>query len=385
MRQVRRRKITRTTPQPNGPKKPIGTPTSGPILPPVTDALDALARVQALAKQGVFLIRSDKPDTLSIPVPLDQFRKAKILADQNRRTLGRALEVGEGAKSISVALVPRPVVQSLTEHLEPLGRLVGKFSVETLGGKWMPSDWAEAFETTWLQQSEGFSLQKYRLEIDQHLNNLPRELTGKKLRRELGELVYIRKPSEWDMEAAARLLGWEEDREVPVKLGPALRKQIIDAILKHVRNTVDRRLNADYVHAQLSALGLLPYMRPTGNDMGTKEAILFLADWVQAAAEPRLKSADREISHAPNRSHVTQILAKKLNVDIVAPEQAFAESVRWQRAVIDENDAEPLDQVLVHVWKKFHDWFGFDATTAPWQDLVPLASTRKDWSQEKAA
>jgi hypothetical protein len=348
-----------------------GQQPAGPFLPPAPDAQAALQEVRALAQQGVFLIRADKPDSLVVPVPLEAFRKAKLIADQSRKSVG-ALEVGQGTKSISVALVPRAVIAALNEFLDPLGRLVGRHSVETLGGRWMPIAWSRGFEEAWRRQAGTFSIQGHTEDIEEHIDGLPRLFTSRgRERKQFIDALAVQRPKQWDFEAARRLLEWEPGRVPPINLTRALREEVIDSILEHVKRTVGRRASKAYVHAQLASLGLQPYKRVAGSDFDVSDAILFLADWVQAAVEPRLKSADGEISKAPNRSQAVQVLAGEFRQNRIPPEDAWDCATCWQSDVIKGAADKPLDEVLVAAWGCFLDWFAFDATRSPWERTPP--------------
>jgi hypothetical protein len=75
-----------------------------------------------------------------------------------------------------------------------------------------------------------------------------------------------------------------------------------------------------------------------------------------------------------------QLLATRLRVDGASLAEVYDQATYWQRAVVDEREERPLDEILVEAWNSFRDWFGFDATTSPWETESPpmLRSTGDD-------
>ena len=364
--------------KPPKPSSKGGTHTSLPstnydlLLPHNADYLDALSNVRRLAVQGGQLARLDQLDPLGIAVPLTAFREARLLAVTEAQELGVGLSYESGGASIAVSLLPSRLRECLVALTRPLGRLVGRFSLEMMGFRWMPSEWEPRLQEVWQEVVKGADVGAAESEITKHIETLRKQLGSGTLRKQLAKRLEVRKPSAWERSSTRRLLGWSDDRKWPANLTDSLRTEVVDRVLTHVEETVGRRLAPDYPIMQLKQVGRGPLLRALPVEtIDIVSALHFLAEWSFAGVIPRLRSARGELTRAPGRSGVVDVLAKRFGANQFSASEVFDTALRWQATAIDEATPAAVQELLVSAWADFVSWFGLTPETANWAAHLP--------------
>lgn len=103
--------------------------------------------------------------------------------------------------------------------------------------------------------------------------------------------------------------------------------------------------------------------------------LYFLADLAMAGVAPRLRSATGSLSHAPGRSGIVEILARRFDNRVHSAQDVYAEASRWQAEVYDEAGAgaEGVKTMFVGASQSFVRWFGLspEVAAAEWADHPP--------------
>lgn len=352
----------------------VSLPTSdyGILLPPNADYLDALRNVGRLATQGGQLARLDQLEPLSIAVPLTAFRDAGLLAVSEAQEFGAGLSYETGGGSIAVSLLPNLLRKRLVMLTRPLGRLVGRFSIEMLGFRWMPNDWEPRLQEAWQEVLHGAELGAAESEIKKHVEVLHRQLRSGKLKEQLSSQLEVRRPAAWKEAATRRLLGWNEERTWPSKLTEGLRREVVSKVLDHVQETVGRRLTPEFPIMQLKQVGRGPLLRSLPLEtIDIVSSLHFLAEWSIAGVIPRLRSASGDLTRAPGRSGVVEVIARRFDAKKFSPDLVFDTALQWQTLAIEGATPAMVQGLLASAWADFVRWFGLTPETATWAADVP--------------
>lgn len=349
------------------------------LLPPEPDHQQALLAVRALLSRGGFLARIDQLESLMVSVPLIAFRQARLLATPRIQELGAGVSYESRGSSITVSLVPNELRQQLTKLTRPLGKLVGRFSIECLGGRWMPIDWDEEFRRHWESIAEPGWLKEAERKVEAHVKRLARELGPKgKLRSRLAEQLEVLSPAQWVKPEVRRLLKWERDGQWPQRLTSKLQDEVVQAVLEHISGAVDRRLSPTFVIAQIKQVGRKPLLRQVALETITPvDALLLLSEWTMAGVLPRLRSATGELPNAPGRSGITQVLANLFDVRRRKPESVFEAALAWQNAAAaPDGSVDRIYLALAQAWSCFVRWYGLTPERIEWNQEIPPWSSR---------
>lgn len=357
------------------------------LVPSESEHHQAWLSVRALLNRGGYIARIDQLDSLVVSVPLTAFRQAGLLAAPRIQEFGAGVSYETSGSSITVSLVPNDLRQELTKLTKPLGKLVGRFSIECLGGRWMPLAWDEQFRLHWESIAEPGWFKEAERGVEEHVKHLAHELGHKgKLRRRLGEQLDVMSPSHWVEPRVRRLLGWERNRPWPQRLTANLQAEVVQAILQHISSTVDRRLSPSFVIAQISQVGRGPLLRQVPLETVTAvDALLLLSEWTMAGVMPRLRSATGGLSNAPGRSGVAQVLAESFDAERAKPEAVFEAALQWQNAAAHSGVTESdIYRVLAEAWSSFVLWYGMTPERIDWSQQVPVWSSRAAHEDEEA-
>jgi len=366
-------------------KQPIQLELSGrnydSLLPAEPDHQQALLSVRALLSRGGFLARIDQLESLMVSVPLTAFRQAHLLATPKIQELGAGVSYETRGSSITVSLVPNELRQELMKLTRPLGKLVGRFSLECLGGRWMPISWDEEFREHWESIAEPGWLKTAERNVRAHVARLKHELGQEgDLRRQLGAQLEVLPPSQWVEADVRRLLKWEKGRPWPHKRTAQLKDEVVQAVLEHISETVDRRLSASFVIAQISQVGRRPLLRQAALEtISPVDALLLLSEWAMAGVMPRLRSATAELPKAPGRSGVAQVLADSFDMKRATPESVFEAALEWQNAASSAGGGSTADDIyrtLAEAWSSFVQWYGMTPERIDWRQEIPAWSSR---------
>ncbi len=350
------------------------------LLPPDSTHTQALLAVRALLCRGGFVVRVDKLEPLMVSVPLTPFRDAKLLATPQIQDLGAGVSYETSGGSSTFSLILKGLREDLDKITRPLGRLIGRFSIECLGGLWMPLAWDETFLWHWENIASRVWFQEAEAKVADHLRQLSVELgPNGALRARLGKQLEVLDPAQWIESSVKRLLHWDRNKSMPSSLGPALREEVVNAVLEHIHETVKRRLSSSFVIAQLHRVGRMPHFRQRALDTHTPvDALLFLSEWTMAGVVPRLRSSSGEFTHAPGRSGVAQVLAEKFDISQATPESVFETALLWQKVAISGGTEQEICQTLADAWTKFVRWYGLTPEHIDWKARIPPWSSGVD-------
>lgn len=355
------------------------------LLPSDADYQQAWLCVRALLGRGGYVARIDQLDSLVVSVPLAPFRQAGLLATPRIQEVGAGVSYETSGSSITVSLIPNDLRKKLTQLTKPLGKLVGRFSIECLGSRWMPLDWDEQFRSHWESVADPGFLKEAERSVEEHVEHLAHELGPEgTLRHRLGEQLEVQSPSEWIEGRVRRLLDWSRDRAWPQKLTANLRDEVVQAVLHHISTTVERRLSPSFVIAQISQVGRGPLLRQVALETITVvDALLLLSEWAMAGVTPRLRSATGELSNAPGRSGVAQVLADQFDPRSTAPEKVFEAALRWQNVAVDSMVSErDIFRALSEAWSSFVLWYGMTPEQIDWKQQIPAWSSRASHEED---
>ncbi len=375
----------------DGKKQPIQLDLPGKnyssLLASEPDHQQALLSVRALLSRGGFIARIDQLESLIVSVPLNAFRQARLLATPRIQELGAGVSYETRGSSITVSLVPNELRQELTKLTRPLGKLVGRFSIECLGCRWMPVVWDEEFRRHWESIAEPGWLKEAERKVEAHVKRLKHELGPKgKLRSKLGEQLEVLSPTQWVEPEVRRLLRWERDAPLPQRLTGKVQDEVVQAVLEHISGTVDRRLSASFVLAQIRQVGRRPLLRQEALETITPvDALLLLSEWAMAGVMPRLRSATGELPNAPGRSGIAQVLADSFDVKGTRPESVFEAALEWQNAASRAGGGSTGDDIyrtLAEAWSSFVQWYGMTPERIDWSQEIPVWSSRTAHAQD---
>lgn len=347
------------------------------LLPLSSESNDAWLKVRALFGKGGYVARIDQLDPLVVSIPLTTFREAGLLAAPRVQEIGTGVSYENSGGSISVSLIPNELRKKLTQLTKPLGRLLGRFSLECLGGRWMPLAWDERFRQNWDTIASSAMLKQAEQEVAAHVKQLARDLgRSGKLRKRLAAQLEVQKPMHWDEPKVRRMLDWRHDRPRPEKLTEKLKQEVVEVMLQHVTATVERRLSPDFAVAQLRQVGRPPLLRQVALETITVvDALFILSDWTMAGVLSRLRSSSGELTKSPGRSGVSQVLAESFNHEKASAQTVFEAALRWQNAAIEESvEEKDLLRILATAWSNFVLWFGLTPERTDWAQRIPTWS-----------
>jgi len=338
----------------------------------------AWLKVRALFGKGGYVARIDQLDPLVVSIPLTTFREAGLLAAPRVQEIGTGVSYENSGGSITVSLIPNELRKKLTQLTKPLGRLLGRFSLECLGGRWMPLAWDQRFRQNWDMIANSAMLRQAEQEVAAHVKQLARDLgRSGKLRKRLAAQLEVQKPTRWDEPKVRRMLVWPNDRPWPEKLTEKLKQEVVEVMLQHVTATVERRLSPDFAVAQLRQVGRPPLLRQVALETITVvDALFILSDWTMAGVLSRLRSSSGELTKSPGRSGVSQVLAESFNHEKASAQTVFEAALRWQNAAIEEFvEEKDLLRMLATAWSNFVLWFGLTPERTDWAQRIPTWSS----------
>lgn len=349
------------------------------LLSSSPDYHEAWLNVRALLGSGGYVARIDQLDPLVVSIPLSSFRDAGLLAAARTQEVGTGVSYENGGGSITVSLIPNELRKELMLLTKPLGRLLGRFSIELLGARWMPLAWDEQFRQHWEAIASTGVLAEAEHAVEKHVKHLTRELgQSGKLRRRLGQQLEVLRPAHWAQDKVPRLLGWRAERPWPEKLTEKLKQEVVEAILVHVTTTVLRRLSPEFAIAQLRQVGRPPLLRQVPLESITVvDALFLLSDWTMAGVLPRLRSASGDLTKAPGRGGVSQMLAQAFDRQKANAQTVFEAALRWQNVACDADaDEQVIFETLTEAWTSFVGWYGFTPGRAEWGRNIPAWTSR---------
>lgn len=326
-----------------------------PPLPPAVDKPlidtpvdgEALGAVERLLHLGGRLYYVNSLDDLTVTVSLEKFKSADIVETSAPKPITDGLSVQQHS-ALAVSLVPDGLRGQLKDLNKALGQLKGRFAIETAGLPWVPADWQERFFAHWKAVVNNHGLEPLQIEaqVGSHLRRLRRELRrgDARLLVSLRDAIRLRPVSAWNQKAAARLLGEGAGEE-----------QALDTIVKHVRETVEKHLQEDFVLAQLLNVRQRPRFRSCRHEhIDALDALHILADWTLASIGSIVRVGAKEAR--PPTNGVAQALCNRLGKHSEEWIDIYKTALEWRRKASEsmEDPATLLDSA----WAQFSRWFG---------------------------
>ncbi|MCY0989457.1 phospholipase D-like domain-containing protein [Nannocystis sp. ILAH1] len=359
-----------TTPHAATPDPILNLDPAGPeLFVPIPASFErTLESVAALLRQGVQVIRNDRYEDLSVSVSLRRFVSARIIPGLRTTAIadGVSLSRGSGANGLNVHLTPDAMTANLHKLNRDLGRLLGYFSLEVGGLRWMPSEWWKRFTYLWDDCVAFYKVSRDHDDVEGHLTALRSLFTGSSPRTSaLKAKLRLSSPGGWDISAAEKLLG--TIRESDLQDPDALKNRAFSTILRHCQEDLNRHLNLDFVIAQVSRAGMRP--RPDHIDATRLSlAIDALADLAMAGINHAFKTdkADRVTGNA-----VTSVLAARIKQG-VDPRDVYNTAATWKNVLLSEQPEHAnRSELLIAAWQCFLRWFRLEPETTEWHLSIP--------------
>lgn len=328
----------------------------------------ALEFVDGLMKQGVQVVRNDQYQDLSVSLSLQRFASAKIIRGLQTRTIidGVSLARGSGTNGLNIHLTPAALTEKLHQLNQELGRLIGRFSVEVVGMRWMPVEWADRLLRSWDECCKFYGISRDQAEIEAHLETLGSFFAGDSPQiKRFKAMLRLLPPTGWKNPEAEKLLG------LPPELSSddpeALRDHAFHAIRRHCQYELDRHLHLGFVVAQVQRAGSRPRFEPF-QDTRVSTAIDFLADLAMGGTNHAFKTFKRD---GATGNGVRSVIARRLCAH-ADPGAIYMAASSW-KSRLNREDGSAADQesVLVEAWQCFRRSFELELGATDWNLHVP--------------
>jgi hypothetical protein len=249
-------------------------------VPLAVDLAKTLEDVRRAFRVGLRLI----PHDMGIPthsVSLQQFVKAGVLASPSPRDLHAGIMVSSQKRSPSVSanLAPGAIVDKIKRIKHRQAAVLGLFSIEMLGFRWLPCAWEPTFKAH-LEVCRA-SVGEIALEdVERHLKDISEWLSSSDFVQRLATaLPIVRNTARWNVEFINETLHAPvlmSLAKAPILLGKEDLYIVYGAICDHVRANVTDHLDITHTRFQVEMAGAPP-RSDDPPDLGRNDALDFVA------------------------------------------------------------------------------------------------------------
>lgn len=347
---------------------PVGAPATIKIESTMTLA-GAFAQVEQLARQGCFVLRTDKIEGFTDSISLKKFRTAKIVSDPGGRPMGAGLSVNRKGTTISVEYLPEDARKEINAVRRSLGSLLGRYTLELVGRRWLPCDWETDFREAWDRTLSELDISKIKNDAENHGRRLAKNLAlddarAKTWAKDLG----IQAPSKWDPKLAKKYGIEIKDTQTAAEK----RRLAVNVIFRHVREST--KFSIDHVFHLIEAVRSPPSTQQ-GRLLDADDALHFLHDLAYASLQRLLRRSPAAPSCAVSRVIHSQAHHRRESSGLELLEQVS----RWRKSLTRQSGEIP-EALLPDAWMRFSKFFRVGARGIDWDHHRP--SPAKTSSEE---
>ncbi len=347
-----------------------GHTPAGPLSLELARTLDDVSRA---FKVGCRLVSQD----MGIPnrsVTFSRFVNAGILAQPVRRDLRPGIVVTSQGRSpsILVDLAPAAIVEKIKKINQRQAAVLGLFSIEMLGLRWLPRAWEPEF----LSHLETCRRSVGKLpveEVDRRLEDISEWLSGPDFAKQLPlALPIVTDTALWDLEVINEP---PRDREI-LKLAEAGRDlnkeeqlQVYVVICGYVLEEISRRRDDQRTRTQVETAGTAP-RREDAPELGRNDALDFVATMSELRWTQRGRGVRGVVASWPNPAH-----------DSVVEARVQSNILRVRRFLVgrDPLSDDEAHRLLIDAWKDLRSTFPEQQFPLDWAGVVPTWGP--DWTK----